>query len=72
MVIEEGILNNSIPEIQEYFLQRGDPTQAEYRHICAVGTAAALAYIKLRSMEKAKQLLAKMVCTTVCTDVKFL
>ncbi|WAQ97766.1 SPTCS-like protein [Mya arenaria] len=59
-VIEDGIVKNKMPELQQYFLQRENHELADYSNLCSQGLQLTLKYIKSHDLQKAKQLLTRM------------
>ncbi|KAH3730075.1 spatacsin-like isoform X1 [Dreissena polymorpha] len=60
MVIEDGIMKNKIPYLQQYLLQSEQSKRADFSDICSTGIALALNYIKHQRIDKAKELISKL------------
>ena len=54
-------MTNRIPELQQYLHDRGEPAKGDYSNLEKAGVGKAVAYMRGRAMEKAKDMLAKLV-----------
>ena len=60
-VIEDGIMTNRVPELQQYLIHRGEYSRADYSTLKSVGVTLAIQYIKYQNMGKARELIVKLV-----------
>lgn len=54
-------MKNIVPELQQYLLQRGEYSRADYLQLKIFGSDIAVNYIKYDNMEKAKEIFIKLV-----------
>ncbi|XP_053405680.1 spatacsin-like isoform X2 [Mercenaria mercenaria] len=59
-VIEDGVMKNVIPDLQQYLLQKKEYSRAGYSEIKSTCVALATNYIKYGNMDKAKEIFMKL------------
>ena len=55
-------MTNRIPELQHYLHDRGESARGEYSKLEKSGIGKAVVYMKEGDMERAKEIIAKLVC----------
>jgi hypothetical protein len=60
-VIEDGVMKNILPDLQQYLLQKKEYSRGSYQQIKSTCVSLATNYIKYGNMGKAKEILLKLV-----------
>ena len=60
-VIEDAVLTNRLPELQQYLHDRGESARGDYSYLEKTGVNMAVEYIRDKHMERGKELLSKLV-----------
>ena len=58
-------MTNRIPELQQYLHDRGESARGDYSYLEKIGVDKAVAYIRANDMDRAKELLSKLVRVNV-------